>query len=84
MELLLLLTALFASLTGGSTGQRAPVDSVAVVQAARVTQAAVQPARRALPTVAVQPAPAIERIASPLPYAAPISSTRSAPERRRE
>lgn len=51
MELLLLLTALFASLTGlgaGESGVR-PVQGVAVVRAAEQAQAAVLPARRALP-----------------------------------
>ncbi|WP_448664850.1 hypothetical protein ACG3SL_09310 [Sphingomonas sp. CJ20] len=51
MELLLLLTALFASLTGVGVGEGAvrQVQGVAVVRAAEGAQAAVLPARRALP-----------------------------------
>lgn len=57
MELLLLLTAIFASLTGAG-GDRGGVvqqmQGVAVVRSAQVAQAAVQPARCAMPAVAVQ------------------------------
>ena len=50
MELLLLLTALLASLTGTGSGDRQlrPVQGVAVVHAAEIAQAAVQPARMAV------------------------------------
>ncbi|MDV3456664.1 hypothetical protein RZN05_06680 [Sphingomonas sp. HF-S4] len=56
MNLLLLLTALFASLTGAGSGERVlrQVQGVAVVQAAQVAQAAVHPSQRAIPAV---PAP---------------------------
>ena len=56
MELLLLLTAFLASLTGVGQADRGgirPVQGVAVVQAAQTAQAAVLPARRAAPAVAV-------------------------------
>lgn len=66
LELLLLLTALFASLTGAASGDRSAVrqvQGVAVVRAAGVAQVAVQPSRAALPqTVAparVRPAKAV-------------------------
>ena len=58
MELLLLLTAFLASLTGVGQADRAgmsQVQGVAVVQAAQAAQAAVLPARRAAPAVAVPP-----------------------------
>ena len=54
MELLLLLTAFLASLTGAGSGDRVArqVQGVAVVHAAEVAQAAVQPAQRILPAAA--------------------------------
>ena len=53
MNLLLLLTALFASLTGTGSGDRVvrQVQGVAVVQSAQVAQAAVNRAQRAIPAV---------------------------------
>jgi hypothetical protein len=85
LELLLLLTALFASLTGASSDRASrPVQGVAVVQAAQAAQAAVQPARRvigvAMPAAAIH----VSRIVHPLVAAAPISSLRLAFEQRRE
>lgn len=56
LELLLLLTAFLASLTGVGQADRGgmrQVQGVALVQAAQTAQAAVLPARRAAPTVAV-------------------------------
>lgn len=56
MELLLLLTAFLASLTGigqADRGGMRPVQGVAVVQEAQAARAAVLPARRAAPAVAV-------------------------------
>jgi len=56
LELLLLLTAFLASLTGVGQADRAgmrQVQGVAVVQAAQAAQAAVLPARRAAPAVAL-------------------------------
>lgn len=84
MNLLLLLTAFFASLTGTSAGQQLQAPGVAVVQAARAAQAAVQPAQRALPTVAVQPFLRPDRVAQPRLAAAPVAGIRPAFERRRE
>lgn len=51
MELLLLLTALLASLTGTGSADRQlrQVQGVAVVHAAEAAQAAVQPARAVMP-----------------------------------
>lgn len=87
MELLLLLTALFASLTGAASGDRSAVrqvQGVAVVRAAGVAQAAVQPSRAALPQTA---APAQVRPARTLWFklaAAPVRSLRLVFERRLE
>lgn len=86
MELLLLLTAMFASLTG-ATGDRSgavrQMQGVAVVRSAQVAQAAVQPARRAMPAVAVQ-AIRPERAAWPRLAAAPMRDLRLVFERRLE
>jgi hypothetical protein len=54
LELLLLLTAMLASLTGIGSGERArQVQGVAVVQAAQAAQVAVSPARRILPQATI-------------------------------
>ena len=87
MELLLLLTALFASLTGSASGDGAAarqVQGVAVIHAAEVAQAAAQPSRAALPQVAV---PARARPAATVWLrlaAAPVRSLRLVYERRLE
>jgi hypothetical protein len=62
LNLLLLLTALFASLTGNGAGDRVvrQVQGVAVVQAAQAAEAAVHPSQRAIPAV-----PAPRRIEAP-------------------
>jgi hypothetical protein len=85
LELLLLLTALFASLTGAS-GDRAgrPVQGVAVVQAAQAAQAAVQPARRVTGMAPPSVAAHVSQIVRPLVAVAPIPSLRLAFEQRRE
>ena len=85
LELLLLLTALFASLTGTGSGDRElrQIREVAVVQAAEATRAAVQPARQAAPAFVVRAA----RRARPtsLPgRAAPLAATHFPFERRLE
>ncbi|RSV43216.1 hypothetical protein CA234_05810 [Sphingomonas sp. ABOLE] len=56
MELLLLLTALFASLTGvsGERGLR-PIQGVAVVRVAEAAQAAVAPSRHIVAAAAALP-----------------------------
>jgi hypothetical protein len=71
LNLLLLLTALFASLTGGGSGDRAvcQVQGVAVVRAAEVAQAAVQGARAVLPIATAPVRLAAER-PSWMPFAA--------------
>lgn len=86
MELLLLLTALFASLTGAGPGERADAARHVqqVVRSAQAAQAAVRPAPRAAPAAVAQPALRAERAAMPLLAAAPVSGLRAAPERRLE
>ena len=87
MELLLLLTALFASLTGSASGDGAAVrqmQGVAVVHAAEVAQAAVQPSRAALPLAAVPARLRPARTAWLAIAAAPIRSLRLVFERRLE
>ena len=86
MELLLLLTALFASLTGSAQSDNGvrQVQGVAVVHAAEVAQAAVQPSRAALPQAV---APARVRPAATVWLklaAAPVRSLRLVFERRLE
>ena len=87
LELLLLLTALFASLTGSASGNGAAarqVQGVAVIHAAGVAQAAVQPSRAANRQAVV---PARARPAETVWFtlaAAPIRSLRLVFERRLE
>jgi hypothetical protein len=85
LELLLLLTALFASLTGAS-GDRAgrPVQGVAVVQAAAAAQAAVQPVARVIGVAAPSVARQVSQAVRPLVAVAPVSPLRLAFEQRRE
>lgn len=86
MELLLLLTALFASLTGAASSDGAgavrQVQGVAVVRSAQAAQATVQPVSRG--TVVVQPVMRPQRSIWPRLAAAPIRSLRLVFERRLE
>ena len=85
MELLLLLTALLASLTGTGSADRQlrQVQGVAVVHAAEVAQAAVQPARAAMPAKAVQP-PRPEAVSLRPATSAPLAGQHFPFERRLE
>ncbi|MCW3837863.1 hypothetical protein ACFQ1E_17605 [Sphingomonas canadensis] len=87
MDLLLILTAILASLTGGATGDRAgslrQVQGVAVVQAAEAVQAAVQPVR-AVTAQAALPALRPQAVAIPARTAAPPAALRLPFERRLE
>lgn len=86
MELLLLLTALFASLTGvsGERGLR-PIQGVAVVRVAEAAQAAVTPSRHIVAAAAALPAP-VRVVTIPVFHvaAAPRPTLRLAFEQRRE
>ncbi|MEN3747544.1 hypothetical protein TPR58_10225 [Sphingomonas sp. HF-S3] len=88
MELLLLLTAFFASLTGSSGAQASAaqqVQGVAVMRAAQAAQAAVQPARHVV-HAAVIPARASRPAAMRWPRvaAAPLRAVEQIFERRLE
>ncbi|MBX3564942.1 MAG: hypothetical protein KF730_10245 [Sphingomonas sp.] len=85
MELLLLLTALLASLTGTGSADRQlrGVQGVAVVQVAQDTQAAVKPACVSLPMAVAQPLRA-ERVRLPLARTAPLACRHFPFERRLE
>ncbi len=85
LELLLLLTALLASLTGTGQADRElrQVQGVAMVQAAQAAQAAVQPVSATRPVAVAQPVrPA--RAIRPLAKAAPLAQLHFPFERRLE
>lgn len=90
MELLLLLTALFASLTGASSAGEGPraaqgiAPGIAFVRAAEAAQAVAQPARRALPASLISHTPRAERASLPLVAQAPLKAVISIFERRLE
>ncbi|MGK6355466.1 hypothetical protein ACMGDH_09570 [Sphingomonas sp. DT-207] len=86
MNLLLLLTALFASLTGGGSGDRAlrQVQGVAVARAAEAVQVAVDPAQRALPSVIREGRATQQRKLLPQTRTAPLAATHLPFERRLE
>lgn len=86
LELLLLLTALFASLTGSGSGERAvrQVQGVAVVQAAQVAQAAVSPSRRSIPAATAPRSVSLERTVWRQGESAPLPATYLPFERRLE
>lgn len=86
MNLLLLLTALFASLTGIGSGDRMlrQVQGVAVVQAAQVAQAAVHRSQRAIPAVPTPKRVVAEQAAWPRSESAPLVATYLPFERRLE
>lgn len=83
MELLLLLTAFLASLTGGGSADR-QVQGVAVVHAAEAAQAAAQPARRAAPAVMVSQTSQLERATVSVAKSAPLVGQHFPFERRLE
>ena len=86
VEVLLLLTALFASLTGAGSGDRSvrPVQGMTVVRAAEVAQSVVRSARHKAPLVAVPQAPRVERNAWPRLASAQLPVTHLPFERRLE
>lgn len=86
MNLLLLLTALFASLTGSGSGDRVlrQVQGVAVVRAAEAVQVAVDPSQRAIPAAIRSGRVSAERNLLPQSRPAPLSATYLPFERRLE
>lgn len=86
MNLLLLLTALFASLTGAGSGDRTlrQVQGVAVVRAAEAVQVAVDPAQRALPAFAGRGDLTASRDLRPRTLTPPLAATHLPFERRLE
>ena len=86
MNLLLLLTALFASLTGTGSGDRVvrQVQGVAVVQAAQVAEAEVNRAQRAIPAVPAPRRVEAQRTVWPRSESAPLFATYLPFERRLE
>lgn len=86
MELLLLLTALLASLTGTGSGDRQlrQVQGVAVVHAAEAAQAAVQPARAIIRPVQPMRATRTDTAARPLAKTAALIGQHFPFERRLE
>ncbi|WP_404339643.1 hypothetical protein AB2M62_09245 [Sphingomonas sp. MMS12-HWE2-04] len=86
MNLLLLLTALFASLTGIGSGDRAVrhVQGVAVVQAAQVAQAAAHRSQRTIPVVRTPRRVVAEGAVWPRTESAPLVATHLPFERRLE
>ena len=86
LELLLLLTALLASLTGTGSGDRAvrQVQGVAMVQAVDVAKTAVSPAHRAIPAAAAPLRVSAERVTWSRRESAPIPATYLPFERRLE
>jgi len=86
LNLLLLLTALFASLTGTGPGERAvrQAQDVTVVRAAEAVQAAVDPARHMVPAVVRDTRIAIAQPLYPQARTAPLASRYLPFERRLE
>jgi len=86
LNLLLLLTALFASLTGTGSGDRVvrQVQGVAVVQAAQVAEAEVNRAQRAIPAVPAPRRVEAQRTVWPHSESAPLVATYLPFERRLE
>lgn len=86
MNLLLLLTALLASLTGNGPDDRTPrqVQGVAVVQAAQAAEAAVHPSQRSILAVSAPRRVEARRAAWRQSESAPLSATYLPFERRLE
>lgn len=86
LNLLLLLTALFASLTGTGSGERSVqvAQGVAVVRAAEAANVAAQPARHAAQAFASRVAVLPEHMPWALADAAPMGSLHFPFERRLE
>ncbi|KRC82354.1 hypothetical protein [Sphingomonas sp. Root241] len=86
MNLLLLLTALLASLTGNGSGDRVvrQVQGVAMVQAAQAAEAAVSRSQRTIPAVPAPRRVEAQRTVWPHSESAPLPATYLPFERRLE
>jgi hypothetical protein len=86
LNLLLLLTALLASLTGNGSGDRVvrQVQGVALVQTAQAAEAAAHPSQRAIPAALAPRRVAAQDLVWPQSESAPLPATYLPFERRLE
>jgi hypothetical protein len=84
VEMLLLLSALLASLTGSSGGPSRPAQAVTIVRAVEVAQSAVRSGHQAARPAATPQSPTMERNGWPRLISAPLPTAHLPFERRLE